>query len=115
MNDRFEIPGQLKRTSIALIAIGVLTLIAGIACLLMGQHSNDMDKTRFWAVLLHDSVFFTLITAVSIFIQAAVSLAQGAWLVAYRRVPEAIGANVWVFGVIAVVVTFLIVFTFRNS
>ena len=115
MNDRFEIPGQLKRTSMALIAVGVLTLIAGIACLLMGAHSTDMDKTRFWAVLLHDSVFFTLITAVSIFIQCAVALAQGAWLVAYRRVPEAIGANAWIFGVIAAVIMFIIVFTFKDS
>jgi hypothetical protein len=113
MNDRFEIPGRLKNTSLALIAVGVLTLIGGIATLLMGH--TDVDKARFWAVLLHDSVFFTLITTVSIFIQAAVSLAQGAWIVAYRRVPEAIGANVWIFGSILVVVTFLIVFTVRDS
>ena len=114
MNDRFEIPGKLKRTSMALIAVGVLTLIAGIACLL-GPHSNDMDKNRFWLVLLHDSVFFTLITAVSIFIQAAVSLAQGSWIVAYRRVPEAIGSISWIFGLIAAVIMFTIIFTFRNS
>ena len=115
MNDRFEIPGQLKRTSMGLIAVGVITLIAGIVCLLMGQHSNDTDKARFWAVLLHDSVFFTLITAVSIFVQAAVALAQGSWIVAYRRVPEAIGANSWIFGIIAAIIMFTIVFTFKNS
>lgn len=115
MNDRFEIPGRLKNTSLALIAIGVLTLICGIACLLLGHSANDTDRARFWSVLLHDSVFFTVITAVSIFIQAAVSLAQGAWLVAYRRVPEAIGANVWIFGLITVIVTFIIVFTFKDS
>ena len=115
MNDRFEIPGRLRNTSLAFIAVGVLTLIGGIAFLLMGSHSNDTDKARFWAVLLHDSVFFTLITAVSIFVQAAVSLAQGAWLVAYKRVPEAIGANVWVFGTIAAVIMFIIVFTFKDS
>lgn len=110
MNDRFEIPARLRNTSLALIGVGVLTLIMGAVMLLSG---NDMDKTRFWAVLLHDSVFFTFITGVSIFIQAAVSLAQGAWLTAYRRVPEAIGANVWVFGLIACIVTFCIVFGFR--
>ena len=113
MTDRFEIPGRLKNTSLALIAVGVLTLIGGIATLLMGH--TDVDKARFWAVLLHDSVFFTLITAVSIFVQAAVSLAQGAWLTAYKRIPEAIGANVWIFGSILVVVTFLIVFTVRDA
>ena len=113
MNDRFEIPGRLKTTSMALIAIGLLALIGGIVTLL-GSHV-DVDRARFWAVLLHDSVFFTLITAVSIFIQAATTLAHGAWIVAYRRVPEAIGANVWVFSIIAAIIMFLIVFTFKDA
>jgi hypothetical protein len=115
MNDRFEVPGRLRNTSLILIAVGILALIGGVVSLLMGQHSTDVDKARFWAVLLHDSVFFLLITTVSIFIQAAVSLAQGAWLVAYRRVPEAIGANVWIFSIIAGVVMFLIVFTAKDA
>jgi Ni/Fe-hydrogenase subunit HybB-like protein len=113
MDDRFEIPARLRNTSLALIAVGVLALIGGVVSLLMGH--TDVDRARFWAVLLHDSVFFTLITAVSIFVQAAVSLAQGSWLTAYRRVPEAIGANVWLFGGIATVVMLLIVFTFRDA
>ena len=46
---------------------------------------------------------------------AATALAQGAWIVAYRRVTEAIGANVWVFATIAAVIMFLIVFTFRDA
>src|SRR6185503_4117079 len=110
MNDRFEIPAQLRNTSLALIAVGVLTLIGGIASLLLGHNTTDIDHSRFWAVLLHDSVFFTLITAISIFVQAATNLAQAAWLVAYRRVPEAIGANVWVFGAISALIMFIIVF-----
>jgi hypothetical protein len=113
MNDRFEIPARLRNTSLFLIVVGIAALVGGIACLAMSH--NDIDRARFWAVLLHDSVFFLLITTVSIFIQAAVSLAQGAWLVAYRRVPEAIGANVWVFGSIAAVVMLLIVFTFKDA
>ena len=113
MNDRFEIPARLRNTSLMLIGVGVLTLICGIAFLLMSH--DDMNRTRFWAVLLHDSVFFTFITGVSIFVQAAVNLAQGAWLTAYRRVPEAIGANVWIFGTITAIVTFCIVFGFRDA
>ena len=104
MNDRFVIPARLKTTSIVLIAIGILALVGGIASLLTSH--VDTDRARFWSVLLHDSVYFLLITTVSIFIMAAVSLAQGAWIVAIRRVTEAIGANVWVFGVIALVVLF---------
>jgi hypothetical protein len=114
MTDRFEIPARLRNTGFALIGVGVLALIAGMATLLMG-HSTDVDRARFWAVLLHDSVFFTLITTVSVFVQAAVNLAQGAWLVAYRRVAEAIGANVWVFGIITIIVLFAIVFGFRDA
>lgn len=93
-----------------LLGIGIITLVLGVALLLGG---DSYDKTRFWAVLLHNSVFFTLITTASVFIQAAASLAQGSWIVAYRRVPEAIGANVWLFGLIAAVIMFLIVFVFR--
>jgi len=115
MNDRFEIPAKLRNTGWMLTGVGVLTLICGIAILLMGHNSSDLDKTRFWAVLLHNSVYFTFITAVSIFVQAAVALAQGSWLTSYRRVPEAIGANVWVFGVITLIITFLIVFGFKDS
>jgi hypothetical protein len=115
MNERFEIPARLRNTSLALIAVGVLTLICGIACLLMGHNSTDVDKSRFWLVLLHDAVFFTVISAVSIFVQAATNLAQAAWLVAYRRVPEAIGANVWVFGTMAAIIMFIIVFCYRDS
>lgn len=113
MNDRFVIPARLRNTSLILIAIGVLALIGGAASLLTSH--SDTDRARFWLVLLQDSVFFTLITTVSVFIQSAVALAQGAWIVAFRRVPEAIGANVWIFGTIAAVVLLLIVFTFKDA
>ena len=109
MNERFEIPARLKNTSIALILVGIITLILGGVFLLGGDH---YAKTRFWATLLQNSTFFVMITTVSIFIQAAAQLASGGWIVAYKRVPEAIGANVWVFGLIATVVLCAIVFVF---
>lgn len=110
MTDRFEMPARMKTTSIVLMLVGALVLILGAVMLLGG---DQYDKTRFWIVLLQNSVFFLLITVVSVFIQAAASLAQGAWIVAYRRVPEAIGANVWLFGLIAAIVLFSIAFTFN--
>lgn len=110
MNERFQIPARMRNMSLALIAVGILVLIIGGITLLSG---DEYDKTRFWLVLLHNSVFFTLVTTASVFIQAAASLAQGSWIVAYRRVPEAIGANVWVFGLITLVILFLIAFTFN--
>ncbi len=115
MNERFVIPARLRMTSFALIAVGLLTIIIG-AFVLLGSNdpvTGNFDKIRFWDGLLHNSIFFLVISAASIFILAATSLAQGGWMVAYRRVPEAIGANVWIFGLIATVIMFLVAFVFR--
>src|SRR5690606_34357804 len=108
---------RLKTTSVVLMLIGIVTIIIG-AVALLGTSNPDAtlahaDKTRFWIVLLHNSVFFLLIAVASVFIQAAASLAQGGWIVAYKRVPEAIGANVWVFGLISSIILILIAFTFN--
>jgi len=110
MNERFQIPARMRNMSLALMAVGILVLIVGGITLLGG---DVYDKTRFWLVLLHNSIFFTLVTTACVFIQAAASLAQGSWIVAYKRVPEAIGANVWVFGLITLIILFLIAFTFN--
>lgn len=107
MNERFEIPAKLKTTSLVLMLVGLLVIIIGAATMLSGDHHA---QTRFWLVLLQNSVFFVMITVASVFIQAAASLAQGGWIVAYKRVPEAIGANVWVFGLIAAVILLFIAF-----
>lgn len=116
MTERFEIPARLKTTSMVLMLIGIVTLLIGAFTLLNSHHPDHeimhAEKTRFWIVLLHNSVFFLLMTVAAVFVQAAASLAQGGWIVAYKRVPEAIGANVWVFGVIAAVVLFMIAFVF---
>lgn len=107
MHDRFEMPARMKTTSMALMLVGVLALILGGVMLLGGDH---YAKTRFWLVLLQNSVFFLLVVTASVFIQAAASLAQGGWIVAYKRIPEAIGANVWIFGIIAAIVLFFVAF-----
>jgi hypothetical protein len=107
ITERFEVPSRLKSTGIVLLLVGLAVLIAGIFMLRGG---NEHEQARFWTVLLQNSVFFLFISAASIFIQAAAGLAQGGWIVAYRRVPESIGANVWIFGLIALVVLFTIVF-----
>src|SRR5690606_10062610 len=89
------------------MVVGALVLIIGGFALLTGDHH---DQTRFWITLLQTSVFFLMMTVASIFIQAAASLAQGGWIVAYKRIPEAIGSNVWVFGLIAGVILLFIAF-----
>lgn len=108
MNERFEIPSRLKNMSFGLIAVGLLVLLLG--AFIPEGNMMHVDTTRFWLVLLQTSVFFVMLTVASVFIQAAASLAQGGWIVAYKRVPEAIGANVWVFGIIAAAILLFIAF-----
>lgn len=108
ITEHFTVPAKLKTTGFALLVIGLLTLIIGGVTYL--GSGVDLDRTRFWVSLLHNSVFFLFICVASIFIQAAVTLAQGSWILSYKRVPEAIGANVWIFGVLALTVLLAIVF-----
>jgi len=117
MTERFTPPARLRTTGLVLLAIGILSIIIGAIALLGNGSDNETlrhaAQTRFWIVLLHNSVFFTLIMTASIFIQAAASLAHGGWIVAWKRVPEAIGANVWIFGIITAIILFCIVFLFN--
>lgn len=107
ITEKFEIPSRFRTTGFVFLAIGILTLIGGAIALLGGSAA---DPGRFWISLLQNSVYFLLIVLASVFIQAASSLAQGGWIVAYRRIPEAIGANTWIFGIITLVILFSIVF-----
>ncbi len=108
INEHFKIPGKLKSTSIFLMAVGVVSLLVGIGTLLQGTAN---EKTMFWASLMHNSIFFLLISLGSVFILCATTLAQGSGIVAFRRIPEAIAANVWIFALIVGVVLFTIVLT----
>jgi len=106
-NQNFNIPAKAKTVSLVLLVIGVLTLIAGGITML----GNDHTATRFWASLLQNSIFFLLICVASLFIMSATSLAQAAWIVSFRRIPEAIGSVVWILGIIVfVIVGYQVVF-----
>lgn len=115
LNQQFKVPAKLKTTSMVLLGIGVLTLIAGVIFLLFSKNADEalrqLDQNRFWAVLLQNSVFFLLICLASVFILSGVSLAQGAWIVSFRRIPEAIGSVVWVFAAIVGVILLTLVWT----
>lgn len=111
ITERFKIPSRLKATGTILSLIGILTLIIGFIFLLGG---NTHDQSRFWIVLLLDSIYFLFLSIISVFILAAAGLAQGGWIAAYRRIPESIGANVWLFGLITLVVMFCCIFVAKT-
>jgi hypothetical protein len=109
LNQEFKIPAKLKTSSMVMLAIGVITLIVGVALLLFSK--DQMAQNRFWAVILQNSIFFLLISLASIFILSASTLAQGAWIVAFRRIPESIGSIVWVLAVIVGAVLLTLIWT----
>lgn len=111
ITERFEIPAKMKTTGIVLSLIGIVTLVIGFIILLGG---NQHDQSRFWITLLLDSIYFLFLSIISVFILAAASLGQGGWITAYRRIPESIGANTWIFGIIALIVMFCCVFVGHN-
>ncbi|UAY52172.1 quinol:cytochrome C oxidoreductase [Ferruginibacter albus] len=109
-NHSFELPAGYKKWTIGLIVAGVIALLYGaIAYHPFGHSEGITDSTRFWAVLLQNSVFWLLIVNASMFFICITTLAWGGWQVAFRRVPEAISSVLPVLGIIAFVVLMAIV------
>lgn len=114
ITDQFSVSPRLKSTGLILIIIGIAAILLGIYQFLLRDGHTELDVAHFWIILLQNSVYFLMISVASIFILAASALAQGSWIVTYRRVPEAIGANVWLFGLITLIILFSIVFGFSH-
>jgi len=106
--DFFEVPKRYKTWSFGLIGLGILSLIIGY--LVYGASDDIHHKTRFWATLLQNSIYFLLITNACMFFICVTTLAWGGWQMAFQRVPEAISAAVPVIGGIALIVLLAIAF-----
>lgn len=107
LREKFIIPKRYNTIAIALMTIGIISIIA----LYIYTHGSKGDEAyrhrrdaRFWASMLQNSVFFLLITNAAMFFICATTLAWGGWQMSFRRVSEAISACVPVIGVIAGVV-----------
>ena len=107
MNHSFELPASYKKWTMGLIGAGVIALLYGFIALhpftqpAVGENNGS---TRFWAVLLQNSVYWLLTVNAAMFFIVITTLAMGGWQVAFRRATEAISFAVPVLGVI----TFLI-------
>lgn len=117
MNNQYVSPAGYKKWSMGLIAVGLLVLILGIVFLnpVAGAHGENVNSTRFWAVLLQNSLFWLLLVNVSTFFIVICTLAMGGWQVAFRRVSEAISAVVPMLGILTLIVIFCIVFGHRSD
>jgi Ni/Fe-hydrogenase subunit HybB-like protein len=112
MNQLFELPGSYKKLTIGLLIVGAIALLYGFIMyhpFSHAGHGENINGTRFWAVLLQNAVYWLLVVNASMFFIGVTTLAMGGWQVALRRVPEAISSVVPVLGVIAFLILMAIV------
>ncbi len=118
MDHQFQLPGSYKKWTYGLIGAGVIALLYGFIMfhpLAHAGHGENVNSTRFWAVLLQNSVFFLLVVNAAMFFICVTTMAMAGWVVAFRRVSEAISSVVPILGVITFVILMAIVFGGRTD
>jgi hypothetical protein len=101
-SNQFVQPAGMKKWGMALTGVGALALVGGLAFLAFSKEEHDV--TRFWAVLLQNSVYWLLVVNAAMFFICATTLAWAGWVQSFRRVAEAISTLVIPFGIIAFIV-----------
>ena len=118
MDHQFQLPGSYKKWTYGLIAAGVVALLYGFIMFnpfAHAGHGGNVNSTRFWAVLLQNSVFFLLVVNAAMFFICVTTMAMAGWVVAFRRVSEAISSVVPILGIITFVILMAIVFGGRTD
>jgi hypothetical protein len=91
-NNNYTFTSRAKNITIGLMAIGLVTIIAGF----LGDHApegvshEEYHHTRFWANMLVNSYFYMGIPLLATFFIAIQYVAEVAWSVAVKRVFEAV-------------------------
>ena len=117
MNNQYVTPAGYKKWSAGFMIAGLLTLVCGIIFLnpTAGSHGENVNSTRFWAVMLQNSLYWLLLVNVSTFFIGITTWAMGGWQVALRRVADALSSVVPIMGVLTLVVILSIVFGHRTD
>lgn len=64
-------------------------IVLGVLCMILTWIGDDQYHTRFWSNFLHNSVFFTMVSAMALFFSAACITAYAGWHTTFKRVWEA--------------------------
>lgn len=121
---QFQLPGSYKKWTLGLIILGAIAVLYGAIMFHPfapvshgGGHDahGSVNSTRFWAVLLQNSVFWLLVVNASMFFLCVTTMAMGGWQVALRRVPEAISSVVPILGIITFAILMAIVWGGRTD
>ena len=117
MNNKYVTPAIYKKWSTGFMVAGLLTLVLGVIFLnpAAGSHGDNVNSTRFWAVMLQNSLFWLLLVNTSTFFIVISTLAMGGWQTAFRRVAEAVSSMVPIIGGLTLVIILSIVFGHRTD
>jgi len=107
LREQFQMSSRYRIWSLALLGIGVVSLIIGFFVYGTG---DEHDKVRFWSTLMQNSIYFLLVVNAAMFFICATTLAMGGFQLSFRRVSEAISVAVIPVGVIALIILMCIVF-----
>jgi len=103
-----------------LIGAGIIAVLYGLIVFHPFEHAGhghggNTNSTRFWAVLLQNSVYWLLVVNAAMFFICVTTMAMGGWQVALRRVPEAISSVVPILGIITFAILMAIVWGGRTD
>jgi hypothetical protein len=118
MEHRFEISDSYKKWTWGLIIVGIVALLYGFIAyspFAHAGHGENVDSTRFWAVLLQNSVYWLLVVNAAMFFISVTTMAMGGWQIAFRRVPEAISSVVPILGIITFIILLSMVLGHRTD
>ncbi len=90
METNFTLTRKYIRITIALMVVGVISLILGFIV--------DVDRT--WPIFLLNNYYFLSLTIGATFFIAIQNITQSGWAVLFKRIPEAIGAYIPVSGIL---------------
>jgi hypothetical protein len=119
MKNTFQLPSSYNKWTIGLLVTGIVAVLYGFIALHPFSHpvhgAGGDSSTRFWAVLLQNSVYFLLVVNASMFFICVTTLAMGGWQVAMRRVPEAISSVVPILGSVTFIILLAIILGGRTD
>ena len=118
MNHQFILPASYKKWTIGLIVAGIIALLYGFIMyhpFAHAGHGENVNSTRFWAVLLQNSVYFLLVVNAAMFFLCVTTMAMGGWQASFKRVTEAISSAVPLLGVLTLCILMAIVWGGRTD
>lgn len=99
ISERFEFTSKEKMTLGGLMALGAICLVLSW---FDGGLGKDDHHLRFWTNFLHNTVFFTGIAFIAMFLLAAKVLAYSGWHTVWKRLLEA-KAQFLIFGLLGMI------------